>query len=364
MTSHKPALNVALIGQGFMGRVHSNAFRQVNFFFDTPYDLNLAVLCGRHGAKIESNASRWGWNETTTDWRQVMVREDIHVVDIAVPNALHGPIAIAAAQAGKIVLCEKPLAMSLSEAESMADAAQHVPNLVWFNYRRLPAVAYAKQLIEEGRLGEIFHYRATYLTQSGTNPSKTSGWRYRREDSGTGAIGDLLSHSVDLARYLNGEITELNAMTHTFAAGRDVDDAALLMVKFANGSIGSFEASRYGVGYSNQNTFEIQGSRGMLSFKLEDMHRLEFLDATEKPGLQAAKHLLVTGPDQPYSNNFWKPGHLVGYEHSFIATLGDFLHALAKKEKFRPNFEDGLAVQRILDATEKSAQNRSWIKLD
>ena len=363
MPKHKQPLNIALIGQGFMGRVHSNAFRQVNFFFDTPYDVSLGVLCGRDSQKLEANAFSWGWKETALDWRQVIERKDIHVVDVAVPNSLHGPTAIAAAQAGKVVLCEKPLAMSLAEAQSMADAARNVPNLVWFNYRRIPAVSYAKRLIEEGRLGEIFHYRATYLNQSGNDPSKTSGWRYRREDSGSGVIGDLLSHSLDLALYLNGKISQLNAMTHTFAAGRDVDDAALLMVKFANGSVGTFEATRYALGYRNQNTFEIHGSHGMLSFNLEDMNRLEFFDASDRPNLQASRSLLVTGPNEPYSDNFWKPGHLLGYEHTFIATLGDFLHAIAKKEAFHANFEDGVAVQRILDATEESARTRSWIEL-
>ena len=346
-----------------MGRVHSNAFRQVNFFFDTPYDLNMAVLCGRDTKKLEIASSRWGWKEILTDWQQVVNREDIHIVDIAVPNALHGPVAIAVARAGKIVLCEKPLAMSLAEADSMADAAKHVPNLVWFNYRRVPAVVYAKRLIDEGVLGEIFHYRATYLNQSGNDPAKTTGWRYQRKDAGSGVTGDLLSHAIDLGLYLNGQITELNAMTHTFAAGRDVDDAAFLMVRFANGSIGSFEASRYGVGYRNQNMFEIHGSRGRLSFNLENMNRLEFFDATEKPSLQGPRSLLVTGPDHPYSDNFWKPGHLLGYEHTFIATLGDFLQAMAKNETFHPNFEDGVAVQRILDATEESARTRNWMKL-
>lgn len=346
-----------------MGRVHSNAFRQVNFFFDTPYDLNMAVLCGRDTKRLEIAASRWGWAEVATDWEQVVNREDIHMVDVAVPNALHAPIAIAAARAGKIVLCEKPLAMSLAEARSMAEAVKDVLNLVWFNYRRVPAVAYARHLIDEGLLGEIFHYRATYLNQSGNDPAKTSGWRYHRKDAGSGVIGDLLSHAIDLGLYLNGQITELNAMTHTFAPGRDVDDAALLMVRFANGSIGSFEASRYGVGYRNQNMFEIHGSRGRLSFNLEDMNRLEFFDATEKPSMQGPRSLLVTGPDHPYPDNFWKPGHLLGYEHTFIATLGDFLQAMTKNETFHANFEDGAAVQRILDATEESARTRNWIRL-
>ena len=363
MPKQKQKLNVAMIGHGFIGGVHSNAFNQVGHFFETPYDLNLKVVCGRDRAKLEATASRWGWGEVATDWRAVVSRPDIQVVDIAVPNALHAPIAMAAAQAGKIVLCEKPLAMSLDEAETMAKAASRIPTLVWFNYRRVPAVAFGKRLIAEGRIGLPFHYRALYLNQSGNNPAKTSGWRYSRSQAASGAMGDLLSHSIDLALDLNGAITELSATTQTFAPGRDVDDAVLVMARFANGSIGSFEASRYGVGCRNRNAFEINGSRGMLRFDLEDMNRLDFLDATNAPNLQAVRSLLVTGPDQPYAENFWKPGHLIGYEHTFIATLGDFLGALAREEQFHPNFEDAVAVQRVLDTLERSAQSRSWMKV-
>jgi len=355
---------VAMIGHGFIGRLHSNAFHQVGHFFENPYELRPRVICGRDRVRLETMAAQWGWDETETDWRAVVTRPDIQVVDIATPNALHAPVAIAAAQAGKIILCEKPLAMSLAEAETMAAAVRQVPNLVWFNYRRVPAVAYAKQLIDEGRLGQVFHYRGVYLNQSGNDPAKAAGWRYKKAEAGSGAIGDLLSHAIDWALYLNGPITELMAMTHTFAKDRDVDDVALLMARFANGSIGSLEASRYGVGCRNRNTFEIHGSRGMLRFDLENMNRLEFFDATNEPELQASRSLLVTGPNHPYSENFWKPGHALGYEHTFIATLGDFLGALARDEPFHPNFEDALAVQRLLDAVERSAKSGDWVKLD
>jgi predicted dehydrogenase len=361
MPAPKQELNVAMLGHGFMGRAHSNAFQQVGHFFDTPYRLRLKAICGRDRAKLEPMAAQWGWEEVESDWQKVVRRPDIQVVDIATPNALHAPMAIAAAQAGKIVLCEKPLAVSGQEAETMAQAARDVPNLVWFNYRRVPAIAFAKRLIEEGRLGKIFHYRAVYLNQSGNDPSKTSGWRYQRAQAGSGVVGDLLSHVVDLAFYLNGPITELNAMTHTFAPGRDVDDAALLMVNFANGSIGSFEANRYGVGCRNRNTFEIHGSGGMLRFNLEDMNHLQFYDATEAPNMQGERSLLITGPDHPYSENFWKPGHAIGYEHTFIATLGDFLSALGRGEQFHANFEDAVLVQRVLDGVERSAKARSWV---
>ncbi len=350
-----------MIGTGFIAKAHSNAFRQVGHFFDVPYELELKVLCGRNQTTRDAMAAQWGWVETTSDWREVVSRPDIDIVDIATPNVLHFPIAMAAAQAGKIVFCEKPLAMTLPEAHAMAEATAQVPNLVWFNYRRVPAVALAKRMIEEGRLGDIYHYRAVYLNESGNNPAKTATWRYRRDESGSGAMGDLLTHSLDLALYLNGPLAELTAMTHTFAAGRDVDDAATLLVRFKNGSIGTFDATRYGVGSRNRNTFEIHGSRGMLGFNLEEMNRLIYYDATEVPSLRAARNLMVTGPDHPYSENFWKPGHTIGYEHTFIATLGDFLTALSRKEIFHPNFEDALAVQRLLQAVEESAGTRSWV---
>jgi|SRR5437868_819979 predicted dehydrogenase len=356
-------LSIAMIGAGFIAKAHSNAFHQVNHFFRTPYQLGLKVICGRNPDRLQAMASQWGWEETHTDWRSVIGRKDIDVIDIATPNVLHAPIAIAAAQAGKIVFCEKPLAVSLPEAESMAEAASTVPTLVWFNYRRVPAVALAKRMIDEGRIGQPYHYRALYLNQSGNDPSKASGWRYRRSESGSGATGDLLAHSLDTALYLNGPLSRLIAMTHTFAAGRDVDDAVLLLARFANGSIGTFEATRYGVGYRNRNAFEIHGSRGRLSFDLEDMNRLAYFDAVDPGSLQAPRDLLVTGPDHPYSENFWKPGHLIGYEHTFIATLGDFLLALSRGETFHPNFSDAVTVQRLLDAVQTSAASGHWTAL-
>jgi predicted dehydrogenase len=359
----KHRLNIAMIGTGFIAKAHSNAFRQVGHFFDNPYELGLKVICGRNQEKLASAAAQWGWAETATDWQEVVRRPDIDVVDIAVPNALHGPIAIAAARAGKIVWCEKPLATSLAEAESMAKAMREVPSLVWFNYRRIPAVAFAKRLISEGRIGQTYHYRATYLNQSGNDPSKATTWRYRRSEAGMGAAGDLLSHSIDSALYLNGSITELTAISHTFAPGRDVDDATLLLVSFANGSVGTFEATRYGVGCRNRKTFEINGSKGMLRFNLEEMNQLEFLDATEPPNQQGVRNVSVTGPDHPYSNNFWKPGHIIGYEHTFITTLGDFLSTLDRQQPSHADLDAAVEVQRVLDAVERSAASRSWVKL-
>jgi predicted dehydrogenase len=255
------------------------------------------------------------------------------------------------------------LALSVGEAEAMAEAVGNRPNLVWFNYRRVPAIALAKRFIDEGRLGQVFHYRSYYFNQSGVDTSKAQSWRYKRADAGSGAIGDLLSHSLDTARYLNGELTELSASKHTFFPGREVDDAVQVMARFGNGSLGSFEASRFGVGRRNGNGFEIYGSKGSIGFDLEDMNRLRFFDATEPPAIQGERNLLVTGPDHPYASVFWKPGHIIGYEHTFIATLGDFLQGLAKDEEFHPSFEDALSVQKLLERVEESAGSGQWIRV-
>ncbi len=359
----KQKLNMAMIGSGFIAKAHSNAFRQVGHFFPSPFEFRLKVVCGRNRAKLDAMVSQWGWEEISTEWHEVVNRRDVQVVDIAVPNALHAPIALAAAEAGKMVLCEKPLAVSLEEATRMARALQHLPNMVWFNYRRVPAIALSKKLIEEGRIGEPYHYRTLYLNQSGNDPAKASGWRYQRAEAGSGATGDLLSHLIDTALFLNGPITQLLAMTHTFFPKREVDDAVMFICRFANGSVGSFEATRYGIGSRNRNAFEINGSKGMLGFNLEDMNWLEFVDVTEALRLQGSRKIMATGPDHPYWQNFWKPGHILGYEHTFIAALGDFLASLERQQPFHPNFDDAVQVQQVLDAVERSAKSRSWVKL-
>jgi predicted dehydrogenase len=360
MAEFPEVLNIAMVGHGFIAAVHSNAIHQVRRFFPTRFGLRTQVVCGRDRASLQAMADRWGWQETAVDWQTVIERDDIHVVDIATPNILHAPIAIAAAKAGKIVWCEKPLATTLTEAADMAEATKKVPTLVWFNYRRIPAVVLAKQMIEQERLGEIFHYRALYLNQSGVDPAKATGWRYRLSEAGSGASGDLLSHCLEMALYLNGEIEEVCASSKTFIKNRDVDDAVMLMARFSNGSIGTFEATRFGVGFRNSLSFQIHGSKGMLQFDLEDMNSLRFYDATETPGVQGTKKLMVPGPDQPYAGNFWKPGHPIGFEHTFIATLGDFLSALQTGTTFHPNFNDGLKVQKLLEAISRSSETRSW----
>jgi predicted dehydrogenase len=346
-----------------MGKAHSNAFHQVNHFFDTNFKLNLKVVCGRDENRLKQMASQWGWEETETDWRRVVEREDVDVVDIGTPNDTHAPIALAAAAAGKIVWCEKPLALNVAEAEQMVKAVSGKPNLVWFNYRRVPAIAFAKQLIEEGRIGEVYHYRATYLNSSGLNAQKSTAWRYQKAHAGSGASGDLLSHLLDLALWLNGEITELCSMLKTFVPGREVDDAAVMMARFANGSIGTFEASRYGTGNRNRNMFEIHGSKGATVFNLEDMNRLQFFDVADGETTKGMHNVLVTAPEHPYVNQFWPPGHLIGYEHTFIATVADFLKALEEGTAFHANFADGLNVQKLLAAVEESSEKKGWVPL-
>ena len=353
-------LRVALLGQGFMGKAHSNAFAQVGRFFETPYRLRLQVLCGRDTGKLSDNASAWAWEETECDWRRVVERPDIDIVDIALPNGLHYGAALAALDAGKGVFCEKPLANGLEEAVAMADAARGRRTMVWFNYRRVPAIAYAKQLIDEGRLGQIFHYRGTYQQQWGPDISRPMNWKMDPEQAGHGVIGDLFSHAVDLAMFLNGGIRELTAVSHIFFPERQVEDAALSLLKFANGSIGSLEATRYGVGHWNANAFEIQGEKGMLRFDLEDLNHLEYFDAAQPPAEQGCRRIMVTGQSQPYGKNFWRPGHVIGYEHTFIASLGDFLLALAEDKPFHPDFEDGLRVQQVLDSVLRSAESKQW----
>jgi len=338
-----------------MGRAHSNAYRQAPHFFDLPYELDCRLLCGRNRETLEKTAATWGWSEISTDWREAVTRRDIDLVDIAAPNALHAPIAIAAAEAGKMVLCEKPLATSAEEGARMVEAARAVPNFVWFNYRRIPAVALCRQLIEEGRIGRVFHYRATYLQEWGNDPSRPLGWKTSRADAGSGVLGDLLSHLVDTALWLNGPISEISSLLHTFAPGRDVDDAALLLARFANGSIGSFEATRYAVGYANRNAFAIHGERGMLRFNLEEMNWLEFADAAAPRNLRGISRIPVASP------HFWKPGHPIGYEHTFIAALADFLFALSRGEAAHPTFADGQQTGLVLDAAARSAVARASV---
>ena len=295
MSDGLPELGVALLGQGFMGKAHSNAYVQAPHFYDLPFRLRRTLLCGRDETSLAESAARWGWDETCTDWRIAVDRKDIDIVDIALPNYLHAEVAITAARAGKIVFCEKPLALSLADAEAMADSARGRPTMVWFNYRRVPAIAYASQLIAQGRLGAIYHYDAAYRQQWGPDLSRLGSWKLDPVQAGSGVADDLLTHLLDTAMYLNGPIAEGIAVSHTFVPDRKIDDAFQAMLRFENGSLGMFEATRFGIGCKNANTFQIHGAGGMLRFDLERLNHLEFLDASEPSEEQGARDVTRDG---------------------------------------------------------------------
>ncbi len=367
------ALNVAMIGYGFMGKAHSNAYAQVGHFFPGVRAVRRRVVCGRGRSGLEALAGAWGWEEAETDWRRVIDRKDVDIVDICTPNYLHAPIAIAAAEAGKMVLCEKPLANSVEEAEAMAAAAAQVPNFVWFNYRRVPAVDLARRLIAEGRLGRIYHYRALYLQQWGPDPGRPRNWKMARRTAGSGVNGDLNSHLLDTAMMLLGPISELSATFETFLPEKpdpdrpgqsypvDIDDAVLLQARFRCGALGAFEATRFATGYQNDNSFAVHGERGMVEFHFEDMNSLIYADAADPPDVRGRRKVLAPPPGPPADPHYWKPGHPIGYEHTFISSLADFLAGLDADEPARPTFEDGLAVQRVLLAAQHSASERRWV---
>ena len=371
-------LNVALIGYAFMGRAHSNAYRQVGRFFSPKYLPRMKVLCGRTLASVRAAADQLGWEESATDWREVVRRKDIDIIDIATPGDSHAEIAIEAAKAGKIVFCEKPLANTLKEAQKMLAAVTKagVIHMICHNYRRAPAVMLAKQLIEDGKLGRLYHYRGTYLQDWVADPSVPLYWRLRKEAAGSGALGDIASHSLDLARFLVGEISEVTGALETFVKERPlpdnpkkkgkvtVDDASASVVRFGNGALGTIEASRFATGRKNYNRFEINGSKGSVAFNLERMNELDVYLTGDEASVQGFHNVLVTnGASHPYFKHWWPEGHIIGYEHTFIHTVYDLLEAIAKDTVPTPNFEDGVRNQKVLDAMEKAAVTRRWVKV-
>ncbi|MFN0087122.1 MAG: Gfo/Idh/MocA family protein [Blastocatellia bacterium] len=371
----KKTVNVAMIGYQFMGRAHSNAWRQVPHFFDVPVEPVMKVICGRNEKAVRRAAGALGWEEHETDWRRLIDRKDIDIIDICSPGDAHMPQAIAAAEAKKTVFCEKPLANTLVEAEKMLESVRknRVTHMICHNYRRAPAVSLAKQMIEAGEIGEIYHYRGTYLQDWIVDPAFPRVWRLQKAVAGSGALGDIASHSIDLARYLVGEITEVSGLLKTFIKERplpdnpkqmgkvDVDDAALSLVKFRNGAIGSIEGTRFALGRKNYNRFEINGSKGSLVFDLERMNELEvYQEAGPNSGFRT---ILVTDAKHPYVAGWWPPGHIIGYEHTFTHTISDLLNAVAHKRTPVPNFDDGVRNQRVLDAIEHSAKSKKWEKV-
>ena len=374
----KKILNIGLIGGGLMARTHSNGYRRVaNFFPELEFTPVLKAVCFRNETKLKAFAEQWGYESVETDWKKLIARSDIDAIDICTPNDTHAEIAIAAAKAGKMILCEKPLARNLVESEGMVDAIEKagVKNTVWYNYRRLPAVTLAKQIIDSGKLGKIYHYRANFLqdwTISENLPQGGEGlWRMDAAVAGSGVLGDLLSHCIDTALWLNGGIKDVSAMTETFVKERmhqltgkvekvTIDDACSFMCHFNNGSLGLFEATRYARGHKAQYTFEINGADASISWDLHDMNRLNFFDNADESKLRGWRSIHITDGDHPYMDKWWVPGLGIGYEHSFIHQVADFLKSIETGEPCSPTFREALDTQKVCQAVVDSAVSKSW----
>jgi predicted dehydrogenase len=376
-------LRVGLIGYRFMGKAHSNAWRQAPHFFNLKANVELHTICGRNAAGVQAARAQFGWQNSTKDWQEVVESPLIDIVDIGAPNHLHAEIAIAAARNGKHILCEKPLALNVKQAEAMLAAVQKakIVHMVCHNYRRIPAISLAKKMIGEGALGKIFHFHARYAQDWLVNPEFPINWRLQKETSGSGANGDINAHIIDLGRYLVGEFKEVCGLLHTFVAERPladalakgtrkmgkvtVDDAAMLIGRMENDVLANLEATRYASGRKNHIEIEINGSKGSLYFDFEDMNRLKFFNGDDPRDRQGFRDILVTerGGVQPYVGNWWAPGHLIGYEHTFVHTVADFVNACVDGKPVPPTFEDGLKNQRVLAAVEESNQKGRWVKL-
>jgi myo-inositol 2-dehydrogenase/D-chiro-inositol 1-dehydrogenase len=373
-------LNIGMVGYGFMGRTHSNAFRKVVNFFDLPCRPVLKTICARNAERAQAFASQWGYESSVTDWRALVDAKDIDLIDIASPNDTHAEIAIAAAKAGKMVMCEKPLGRNAAEAEAMVNAveAAGVPNMVWYNYRRVPAVTLAKNLVDEGRLGRIFHYRAKFLqdwTISSDLPQGGEGlWRLDVSVAGSGVTGDLLAHTIDTAMWLNGPIDEVSAVTETFITHRKhnltgkvepvgIDDASLFLARFQNGSLATFEATRYARGHKALYTLEINGENASIMWDLHDLHRLQYYDHRDEGQMRGWRNLHITDRDHPYMSHWWVPGLQIGYEHTFVHQAADFLTAAWEGKSPAPTFRDGLLTDDVTDAVLESSAKRSWVQV-
>ncbi len=368
-----PPIGIGVIGYKFMGKAHSNAYRQISQFFDLPVRPRLKAICGREQAKVDKMAERWGWETAVTDWRRIIDDPDIQIVDICAPNNTHCEIALAAFEAGKIVACEKPLAMNGAEARRMTDAARKSGkiNTVWFNYRRVPAIAFARQLIEEDRIGRIYHFRGLYLQDWTMDPSVPLLWRMDKDVAGSGVTGDLHSHIVDISNYLVGDIESVAGASTIFVDKRErpeggydkieIEDAAIFVCRYANGALGHFEATRFANGRKNANTFEVNGEYGSLYFNLEDMSRLWYFDARDPKHVQGWREISVWEEVHPYMKQWWVPGCAIGYEHTFANQAADLMFAVAKNEPMRPDFEDGLRCQLVLDAVLEACAGKTWV---
>lgn len=376
--SNKKPLRIGLVGTGFMGRTHSNGYNRAdNFFPELQYSPVLKAVCSRNKEKVQAFADQWGYESIETDWKTLIARNDIDAVDICTPNDMHAEIAIAAANAGKMVLCEKPLARTLAESKKMVDAVEKagVKSTVWYNYRRLPAVTLAKQIIDSGKLGKIFHYRANFLQDWTISPDVpqggTAAWRLDVNAAGSGVTGDLLAHCIDTAMWLNGGITDVSAVTETFVKERmhqvtgklekvGIDDACIFHCHFANGSLGLFESTRYARGHKALYTFEINGEHASIRWDLHDLNRLEYFDHRDESIVRGWRSIHVTDGDQPYMDKWWVPGLGIGYEHSFIHQVADFLKSLETGVDCHPTFKDAYETQKVCEAVIDSANSKSW----
>ncbi|MBI3818978.1 MAG: Gfo/Idh/MocA family oxidoreductase [Planctomycetes bacterium] len=383
-----PAIRVALIGTQFMGRVHSHAFHTVASFFPLDAPPDMTVICGRNPERTHAMAERFGWRESSLDWRKVIARKDIDLVDVATPGDTHAEIAIAALKAGKHVICEKPLANTAAEARAMAAAAKKAGtvNLCAFNYRRVPAIAHAQQMIARGDLGKIYHFRARYLQDWIMDPEFPLVWRLQKDRAGSGPHGDLNAHIVDLARFLVGDFFEVCGMMETFIKQRPVvagdgelgrarggkakkmgavtvEDAALFLARFKNCALGSFEATRFAAGRKNHNTFEVNGSKGSLVFDLEELNVLKYYNCADAATERGFRTILCTDAGHPYAGRWWPAGHIIGYEHTFTHEVWEVLRAIEGKTTVKPDFEDGSRCQDVLNAVERSVVKRCWVKV-
>lgn len=370
-------INIGMVGHSFMGRTHSNAWMKVEKFFDLPARPVMKAVAGRNEESLREFQQRWGWESYTTDWKELINRDDIDVVDIVTPNSSHSQIAIAAAAAGKAVLCEKPLGMNTSDARDMAYAVKKakVPNMVWFNYRRVPALSLAKRIIDEGRIGQVYHVRAAYLQDWIMDPGFPLVWRLQKAIAGSGAHGDLNAHIIDMAYWLVGRIDSVSGLATTFIKERPlepgskkkgkvtVDDATLFLARFENGAVGTFEATRFAGGHKNDNRIEINGSKGTLVFNFERMNELLFLDLTAPAHLQGFTDILVTEGVHPYIKAWWPGGHIIGYEHTFVNQAADIVSGLVAGKALKPDFEDGVYNNQVLDAVLASAKSGQWVKI-
>ena len=380
MSAKKKNLNIGMIGYGFMGRAHSNAWRKVTNFFDVPLQPVLKAACARDAAKVQAFADQWGYASVETDWRKLVARRDIDAIDICVPNDLHLEIAVAAAKAGKMILCEKPIARNTAEGLKMCKAVEKagVLNTVWYNYRRVPAVTLAKNLVAEGKLGKIFHYRANFLQDWTISPDLPQGgtglWRLDVKAAGSGVTGDLLAHCIDTAIWINGPIKSVSAMTETFIKERKhtltgkvekvgIDDACAFLARFANGALAIFESTRYARGHKAEYTFEINGEKASIAWNLHDLHRLQYFDHADESTVRGWRNIHVSDGDQPYMKAWWVPGLQIGYEHSFVHQVADFLEAAARGESCSPTFREALETTKICDAVLASAASGQWVTL-